>query len=148
VMAPASDGHGDDDILRAIQAKIDRENGFVPTSTVGVPTNHSNVGDENDRPDDAWDTAGLPTGSREPPGGMVRGEADLFRERLDHARSTVDAMSHTSVLLDELESLSKQLGDGVDANKLELEQVAKLHGVVLPNDEEKQQDAVPSDVTA
>jgi hypothetical protein len=52
------------------------------------------------------------------------------------------------VLLDELESLSKQLGDGVDANKLELEQVAKLHGVVLPNDEEKQQDAVPSDVTA
>lgn len=141
VMPPTPDPHGNEDILRVIQAQIDRENGVGPPASAGVPTNHWSdneaSNEENESPEEDWDATREETteATREPFESATR-ETDEFRERLDIAKAAVERMSNSTVLLDEIEEMAKDFDKQTNAHKLELEQVAKLNGVTLTEEEE------------
>jgi CRP-like cAMP-binding protein len=149
-MSSAPNSDGDDDILRVIQAKIDRENAPAQTlhgvSPLGSRAHLLAVGDENESPRDSdpstagvdWEATTI-RASRET-AAWIR-DAETFRERLDTAREAVDAMAKNSVSLREIESLSRDFGARNEAHKRELEEVARLNGITLEEDTENERSA-------
>ena len=141
-MSSASDDDADDpeDILRVIQAKIDREN----VQTRAVPTTDVfSAGDENEIPsaDDplsaasAEDWEATANRASRDTAASIR-DIESFRRRLDDARRAVDALANSRVSLNELESMSTELGERNAAHARELEEVARLNGISLTREEE------------
>ena len=142
-MSSASDDDADEpeDILRVIQAKIDRENvqtpGAVPTTDV------FSAGDENEIPsaDDplsaasAEDWEATANRASRDTAASIR-DTESFRRRLDDARRAVDALANSRVSLRELESMSAELGERNAEHERELEEVARLNGISLTREEE------------
>ena len=142
-MSSASDDDADDpeDILRVIQAKIDRE---TPSA---VPTADVFFGDENESPprasaddplssaasDGDWE-ATANRASRDT-AASVR-DTESLRRRLDDAKRAVEALANSRVSLRELESLSAELGARNAEHKRELEEVARLNGISLTKEDE------------
>jgi len=144
-MSSASDDDADDpeDILRVIQAKIDRENVQTPGS-VSVPTTDVfSAGDENEIPsaDDplsaasAEDWEATANRASRDTAASIR-DIESFRRRLDDAKRAVDALANSRVSLRELESMSAELGERNAEHERELEEVARLNGISLTREEE------------
>ena len=142
-MSSASDDDADDpeDILRVIQAKIDRENGQTPGA---VPTTDVfSAGDENQIPsaDDplsaasAEDWEATANRASRDTAASIR-DIESFRRRLDDAKRAVDALANSRVSLRELESMSAELGERNAEHERELEEVARLNGISLTREEE------------
>ena len=142
-MSSASDDDADDpeDILRVIQAKIDREN----VQTPAVPTTDVfSAGDENEIPsaDDplsaasAEDWEATANRASRDTAASIR-DIESFRRRLDDARRAVDALANSRVSLNELESMSTELGERNAAHARELEEVARLNGISLTEEGER-----------
>ena len=143
-MSSASDDDADDpeDILRVIQAKIDREN--VQTPGRAVPTTDVfSAGDENEIPsaDDplsaasAEDWEATANRASRDTAASIR-DIESFRRRLDDAKRAVDALANSRVSLRELESMSAELGERNAEHERELEEVARLNGISLTREEE------------
>ena len=143
-MSSASDDDADDpeDILRVIQAKIDRENVQTP-GAVPTTTDVFSAGDENEIPsaDDplsaasAEDWEATANRASRDTAASIR-DTESFRRRLDDARRAVDALANSRVSLNELESMSAELGERNAAHARELEEVARLNGISLTREEE------------
>ena len=140
--SPSDDDPDDpDDILRVIQAKIDRENvqtpGAVPTTDV------FSAGDENEIPsaDDplsaasAEDWEATANRASRDTAASIR-DIESFRRRLDDAKRAVDALANSRVSLRELESMSAELGERNAEHERELEEVARLNGISLTREDE------------
>ena len=144
-MSSASDDDADDheDILRVIQAKIDRENVQTPSA---VPTTDVFVGDENDSPPRASADDPLSDGDWEATANRASRDTaasvrdtESLRRRLDDAKRAVEALANSRVSLRELESLSAELGARNAEQKRELEEVARLNGISLTKEDEQRE---------
>ena len=141
-MSSASDDDADEpeDILRVIQAKIDRENVQTPGA---VPTTVFSAGDENEIPsaDDplsaasAEDWEATANRASRDTAASIR-DIESFRRRMDDAKRAVDALANSRVSLRELESMSAELGERNAEHERELEEVARLNGISLTREEE------------
>jgi hypothetical protein len=136
--SPSDDDPDDpDDILRVIQAKIDRENVQTPSA---VPTTDVfTAGDENESPSahdplsaaSAEDWEATANRASRDTAASIR-DTESFRRR-----RAVDALANSRVSLNELESMSTELGERNAAHARELEEVARLNGISLTEEGER-----------